>query len=113
MKIVCSNSDDIYFYLQDLVKSVDAQNIENIKRKWLYLILKWLYEKRNEIENIFEIVEEFYELFDFSESISSFVCYGRCMPSGDLDSIELNSKRLFKNWNDYLELFEETYSFGW
>lgn len=113
MDIVClDNGDDIYPHLHELIKLEEPQDIKDIKDKWLYLILKWLYENRNDIENVLEIVEEIYELFDFPESISSFVRY---LPSedGDLGSIELNRNRLFRNWDNYLELFKETYLSGY
>lgn len=107
LEITCLHSyEDIYPYLHQLIMLEDSRNIADIKEKWLYLILKWLYEKRNDVENTLEIVEEIYELFDYPDNITSFVRY---MPSetGDLGSVELNRERLFKNWANYLELFEE------
>lgn len=107
LAITCFHSyEDIYPYLHQLIMLEDSRNIADIKEKWLYLILKWLYEKRNDVENTLEIVEEIYELFDYPDNITSFVRY---MPSetGDLGSVELNRERLFKNWANYLELFEE------
>lgn len=111
LEITCLHSDeDIYPYLQQLTMLEDSQDIADIKDRWLYLILKWLYGKRNDIENVIEIVEEIYELFNYPNSITSFVRY---MPSetGDLGSLELNRERLFKNWANYLELFEEEHLF--
>lgn len=107
LEMTCLHGDeDIYPYLQQLIMLEDSQNIADIKEKWLYLILKWLYEKRNSIENALEIVEEIYEIFDYPDSITSFVRY---MPSeaGNLGSVELNRERLFENWANYLKLFEE------
>lgn len=100
--------EDIMPYLKELVRLEEIQEISDIKNKWLYLILKWLYEYRYQIVNIFEIVEEIYELFDYPKSIVSFVRY---MPSesGDLGSPELNRERLFKNWKNYIDIFEEEY----
>lgn len=111
LEITCLHSDeDIYPYLQQLIMLEDSQDIEDIKNRWLYLILKWLYENRNDIENVLEIVEEIYEIFNYPDSITSFVRY---MPSetGNLGSLELNRGRLFKNWANYLELFEAEHLF--
>ncbi len=111
LEITCSNNDeDIYPYLQDLIQLEESQDTASIKNKWLYLILKWLYEKRNEIDNVLQIIEEIYELFDYPDSIISFVGY---MPSdaGDLGSPKLNGERLFKNWEQYLTTFEEEHLF--
>lgn len=107
LEITCLQTDeDIYPYLEQLIMLEDSQDITDIKDKWLYLILKWLYENRNDIENVLGIVEEIYEIFDYPEDIVSFVRY---MPSeaGDLGSPELNRKRLFKNWENYLETFKK------
>lgn len=110
LEITCLHSDeDIYPYIHQLIMLEDGQDIADVKDKWLYLILKWLYGIRNDIANVLEIVEEIYELFDYPDSITSFVRY---MPSdaGDMGSLELNRERLFKNWANYLELFEEEHS---
>lgn len=100
------SNEDIYPYLQQLILLEDSEEIEDIQDKWLYFILKWLYENRYDVGNVLEIVEEIYELFDYPDSIVSFVRY---MPSetGDLGSLELNRERLFKNWGNYLKLYEE------
>lgn len=111
LEITCLyNDEDIYPYLQQLIILEDNQNIADIKDRWLYLILKWLHEKRNDVENVLDIVEEIYEIFDYPDSITSFVRY---MPSetGDLGSLELNRERLFKNWANYLKIFEEEHLF--
>ena len=111
LKITCLRSDeDIYPYLQELIELEECQDIGGIKERWLYLILKWLYEKRNDNESAIKIVEDIYELFGYPDSITSFVRY---MPSetGDLGSLELNRERLFRNWADYLEEYEENHSF--
>lgn len=111
LEITCSNSDeDIYPYLRELIQLEESQDTASIKNKWLYLILKWLYEKRNEIDNVLQIIEEIYELFDYPDSIISFVRY---MPSdaGDLGSPKLNRERLFKNWEQYLATVEKEHLF--
>lgn len=104
------SDEDVYPYLQQLIMLEDKQDMADIRDKWLYLILKWLFERRNDIENVLEIVEEIYEVFDYPDCIVSFVRY---MPSeaGDLGSLKLNRERLFENWAHYLELFEEEHLF--
>lgn len=107
LEMTCSNGDDdIEPYLQQLILLEDREEIEDIQDKWLYYILKWLFENRYNVENVLDIVEEIYELFDYPDSIVSFVRY---MPSetGDLGSLELNRERLFKNWGNYLKSYEE------
>lgn len=107
LEIICQyDYEDIDLYLQKLISLEEKQNKADIQDKWLYLILKWLYKNRSNIENILEIVEEIYEQFDYPNSIAPFVRY---MPSeeGDLGSPELNRERLFKNWDNYLKMFEE------
>lgn len=107
IEIAClSDNEDIFPYLEQLVSLEITQEISGIKDKWLYLILKWLYKKRKFVVNALDMVEEIYEIFDYPDSIISFVRY---MPSesGDLGSVELNRERLYKNWAYYLEQYEE------
>ncbi len=106
MEMACLNSDeDPKQLIEELIQLENAQTECEVKSRWLYLILKWLYKKRNEIEDVLEVVEEIYFQFEYPESIKSFVRY---LPSeeGDLGSLELNRERLFKNWEKYLESFE-------
>lgn len=109
LEISCLDSnEDVYPYLYDLIELEKGKYLSDVKDKWLYLILKWLYENKHLIQNIMDIVEEVYEIFDYPDSIISFVRY---MPSeeGDLGSPELNKEKLFKNWKKYLELYKEEY----
>lgn len=97
---------DIRLHLFRLIKSEYEEDQDRIKRKWLYLILKWLYENRFLYQNILQIVEEIYEVFSFPKEITSFVRY---LPSesGNLGSIELNRQKLFDNWRTYLKDVED------
>lgn len=56
----------------------DKQDGEEIKEKWLYLILKWLYKNRSKYKDPLAIVEELYEEFEYPEDMKTFVRY---MPS--------------------------------
>ena len=77
---------------------------EEIKRKWLYLVLSWLFEKRSEFSDSLSYVEEVYADFGYPDEISGFVKY---MPASDgydpskHTSVE-NEQRLLNNWKEYL-----------
>lgn len=110
LEITCLNKDEnVKPYIYELIKLENKQDVSYIKNKWLYIILKWLYDNKDKIENSLEIVEELYELFDYPKSITSFVRY---LPSetGDLGSPELNKAKLFENWKKYLDLVKDEYS---
>lgn len=100
--------DDTYPYLCQLISLEDTQDIADIKEKWLYYILKWLYKKRSYIQNVFDVIEELYELFGRPDIMKPFVRY---LPSdiGDLGSITLNQERLIRNWDNYLKEFRENH----
>jgi len=70
--------------------------------EWLYLVLAWLYEHRNEYTDPLQRVEEVYADFGYPERVAGFVRY---MPMGgpDLGSREANERRLFDKWQEYLE----------
>lgn len=93
--------DDTTDQITKLIDLEEEQDIEDIKAKWLYLILWVLYQKRNEYNNALEIVEEIYCEFDYPPSISTFVRY---MPSdeSDLGNYEVNEARMYDKWKQYL-----------
>ena len=73
--------------------------------KWLYLILLWLYERRQSVDDPLEEVEGIYADFDYPDDMVPFVRY---MPPIDgydpsSHSVAENQARLYENWKGYLE----------
>lgn len=89
-------------YLGELAKLESEYNETEITEKWLYLVLDWVFEKKDSFSDPLSIVEEIYVEFDYPELITSFVRY---MPidESSLGSLELNEARLYKKWKDYLD----------
>ncbi|MBW2699423.1 MAG: DUF2247 family protein [Deltaproteobacteria bacterium] len=81
----------------------DPPRSENdIRNRWLYLVLAWLYENRDAHQDPLQKVEEVYADFDYPEQIVKFVRY-MPMDGPDLGSREANVKRLFERWKWYLD----------
>lgn len=83
-------------------------SVLNSKSKWIFIALKWLFEKRHDIEDPLSKVELMYEDFDFPEEIESFVRY---MPSSDSYQTQQhtlleNQDRLYGLWAEYIEKTE-------
>jgi len=87
-----------------------AQNEENndeaeSMKKWLCLILTWVYGQRDQLPDPLGVVEELYADFNYPVEMRSFVRY---MPTEDgyepqAHSHEENIARLFKEWESYLQ----------
>ena len=75
---------------------------DEIRGKWLYLVLAWIYEHRDGFSDPLQRVEEVYADFGYPEQISNFVRY-MPMEGPDLGSIEANERRLFERWKRYVE----------
>jgi hypothetical protein len=81
----------------------EPQRPENeIRDKWLYLALGWIYEHREENPDPLQRVEEVYADFGYPEQIAKFVRY-MPMDGPDLGSREANERRLFERWARYLD----------
>lgn len=96
-------NESVYPYLSDLADlELNDEDGVFIKEKWMYLILDWIYNNKNNFPNSLDVVEYIYSDFDYPRQISSFVKY---MPSDepDLGSLELNESRLYRKWNEYLD----------
>ena len=77
---------------------------ETAEKKWLFLVLAWLFERRADVSDPLSEVETIYADFDYPSEIESFVGY---MPATDgydssKQSIEENNARLFAKWEKYL-----------
>jgi hypothetical protein len=88
--------------VESLAHREQDEAIGRARRKWLYLVLAWILEHRDEFTDPLRTVEEVYADFGYPAEIASFVRY---MPSNapDLGSREQNEARLFARWLAYLE----------
>lgn len=73
-----------------------------IKAKWLYIVLAWLFENRESMPEVLEIVELVYSDFDYPKDIAPFVRY-MPMDEPDCGSRELNEARMIDHWKSYLK----------
>ena len=73
-----------------------------LRDKWLYLVLAWLYEQRGAVPDPLQTVEEVYADFGYPEEIAGLIRY-MPMDGPDLGSREANERRLFERWRQYLD----------
>jgi hypothetical protein len=95
--------------VEDLANDEAPRSDNEIRDKWLYLVLAWLYEHRGEYPDPLQRVEEVYADFGYPEQIAKFVRY-MPMEGPDLGSREANEGRLFDRWKRYLDEVAPTYA---
>ncbi|CAM3790086.1 DUF2247 family protein [Vibrio aquimaris] len=102
-----NKNDDIHPYIDELASIQPELDEEVILRKWLFLILAWVYENRECCSDPLGVVEQIYADFEYPESIVGFVRY---MPTEepDLGSSEKNTARLLEKWSEFLEVEKES-----
>ena len=88
--------------VERLAESEPYRSDSEIRDKWLYLVLAWLYEHRQDDPDPLQRVEEVYADFEYPERLAAFVRY---MPTEgpDLGSREANERRLMERWKGYLD----------
>jgi hypothetical protein len=59
----------------EIVRRLAERDPECSRDKWLFLLLAWLYEHRDTVEEPLAVVEELYADFDYPEEIASFIRY--------------------------------------
>jgi hypothetical protein len=118
---LCAGSDDLLeIELASLTKS-EASQVGDLLRKlveispegnealgqkkWLYLILAWLFENKASVSDPLATVETIYADFDYPVEIGSFVRYMPPMDQYDpsIHSKEENEARLYEKWRSYLD----------
>lgn len=78
-----------------------AQDEVTTRNKWLYLLLKSLYEQKGSVSDPLGLVEQIYADFDYPERMEGFV---RWMPTHDpVRTPEEAAERMDRNWQSYLE----------
>ncbi len=95
--------------VEQLANEEPPRSEDEIRGKWLYLVLAWFYEHRAEVPDPLQRVEEVYADFGYPKQIANFVRY-MPMEGPDLGSREANERRLFERWKRYLEEVARTYS---
>jgi hypothetical protein len=88
--------------IESLAEDEPPRAEDEIRYKWLYLVLAWIYEHRHEYTDPLQKVEEVYADFGYPQRISGFVRY-MPMEGADLGSQEANERRLFERWKQYLD----------
>jgi hypothetical protein len=92
---------------------IDAKSSDDCsKRKWLYLALAWTFQNRLNCPDSLGEVESIYADFSYPAEIEGFIPY---MPVKDTYDPKQhtrteNEKRLFENWEKYLEMTKEELS---
>lgn len=109
--LIPSESNDITPLLMNYVLTLKKMNMRTLVKKWLYVILSWLWANRESFEDPLDEVENIYTDFDCPAEMDSFIKY---MPPTDgydpsLYSYAENINRLMKNWESYLQKSAEKY----
>jgi len=96
------NYDPVELLVEELAEAEPPASEEEIRKKWLYLVLAWIYEHRDEDPDPLQRVEEVYADFDYPEEIASFVGY-MPMTGPPLGSKEAAIRRMFQRWKLYID----------
>lgn len=82
----------------EIVRRLAASDPQYSPKKWLFLLLAWLYEQRDVVEDALGMVEQLYADFDYPDEIASFVRY---MPPKDPSRV--GNSYLMDAWKRYLD----------
>ena len=87
--------------VDELADAEPDRDSAEIRDKWLYLVLAWIFENRANFPSPLQTVEEVYADFGYPSEIVGFVRY---MPTSapSLGDRQLNEQRLYENWRQYL-----------
>lgn len=102
-----SDLAEVPLLLEKVVGAERSENNRASERKWLYLVLAWVYDCRAELSDPLGVVEQLYADFGYPEELRGFVRY---MPPEDHYEPQAhthaeNITRLFSKWEEYLESF--------
>lgn len=93
------------YKVPQILRRLAERDPEYSKDKWLFLLLAWLYEHRDAVEEPLAVVEELYADFDYPEEMASFVRY---MPPQDPSRV--GEPYLLDAWRRYLETAGRSYA---
>lgn len=84
---------------------------DNPTQKWLYIVLSWLFSKREEISDYWTVIEEIYAEFDYPSAIKKFVRYEPVSPEDKAawSSYTAPEGYMLDQWRKYLEEASKKY----
>ncbi len=99
-----SINDSIIERVGKLAAEDAASGDDAIQSLWANILLAWLYEHRDELDDPLGAVEEIYAEYNYPEEWAKFVRY---MPGDapDLGSIEANEQRMIASIGEYIDQF--------
>ncbi len=105
--ITDSGFAEVSSLIERVVTGAKADDPSVTERKWLYLILAWVYEHRADLDDPLGVVEQLYADFGYPAELRGFVRY---MPSEggyepQAHTQAENVDRLLRKWNEYLGSF--------
>lgn len=96
-----SSNEEISNSIVQLAELVSDDDKSRAKEKILFVLLRWIFENQKNYEDPLKVVEVIYDDFDFPEIIKGFVRY-EPSPYTIHGVMDENIKRLYNNWQDYL-----------
>ncbi|MCE0489996.1 DUF2247 family protein [Pantoea sp. Mb-10] len=103
--ITLGESAHVVSFLKELCPEIEQEDNSKIKKKWLFIVLSWLWSNRKSFEDPLAEVEIIYADFDYPPEIEDFIKY---MPPSDgydpsMHSQMENINHLMDKWKNYLE----------
>lgn len=98
LKMLASNppKDSAMLLVSILASAEQAPDMGELKAKWLYLLLAWVYESHAKLVNPFVLLEHIYLQFDCPEQMKPFVPSAR-------ENKDQDEKQMLAKWKEYLE----------
>jgi hypothetical protein len=97
--------------VRELAEKETSESEVDPTKKWLFLVLDWLYKNRDSFQDPLQEVEEIYAEFNYPAEIQQMV---RFLPPTngyrpELHSRQANLRRLYSLWSEYLENARNAY----
>ena len=95
----------IHPYIDELSNLIAAEEKAKSQDKMMYVLLKWVYEHKDDYVDPFYAVEAIWDDFHLAEAIASITSIIWYSPSEwqELGSVEKNRARAFDRWKHFLD----------
>lgn len=100
INLAWGDKNDIDDYIYNYLRKSNV-NTETVKDKFLYVLLKLVWENKNDYTDPLEVIEDLYADLGYPSEIDHLVRY-MPMKHKDMGSIELNVAEMYKDWEAFL-----------
>jgi len=108
LDLACLSPEEVVFshsihpFIDELAKKISEEDKRNSVDKWMFILLKWVYDHKDDFDDPFEITTIICGNFGYPDNITHFAWKYAPIRGSDLGSTK-NVERAYQQWREFID----------